>query len=431
LSLIAPEVHAVQFYDDEDFLVETVGRYLAAGLDAGERVIVIASDQRRSSFMRYLVAHWAHMDCETERAILLSANDTLSAFMRDGMPDPAAFRAFIAATVRAARAGGEISGVRAYGEMVDVLWRSGNAKGAIQLEELWQEAAQIHGFALLCAYAMGNFDEAGDIERFLEICDKHSHVLPTEDFTELLEALGHPNEGRCLPRHEGTQTETDVAFRKLLLGALGRELRHPLNTLLTTARLILSDPDSASRVRLERMVSSGARMRRAIDQIADLTHAGLPESVPVRLKDDQAVGLLVAKVVEEIRAANPGRYIELHAKCPCITRLDPDRFRQVVSTLVDNALEHGDESTIAVTVTGTPAFVRVSVHNYGLPIDATLIPLLFDPFRRAAALRPRNGSLGLGLYICDRIVAAHGGRIDVHSSADEGTCFEVVIPTRT
>jgi signal transduction histidine kinase len=208
-------------------------------------------------------------------------------------------------------------------------------------------------------------------------------------------------------------------------------LRHPLNTLLTTARLILSEPDSGSRARLERMVSNGVRMRRAVDQIADLTHAGLEEGIPVRRKDAQAVGMLVAKVVAEARAANPGRAIELRAECPCIASLDPERFGQVVWTLVSNALEHGDARPIAVTVTGTPHFVRVGVHNHGKPIEPALIPLLFDPFRRTAALRPRPGSLGLGLYICDRIVAAHDGRIDVRSSEAKGTRFEVVIPTRS
>jgi hypothetical protein len=364
LSQVAPEVHAIQFYEDEDFLVETVGRFLAAGIDAGERVIVVADEQRRSSLIRDLV----HVGCEPDRATFLSAHDTLSRFMRGGMPDAAAFAAFVDCVLKGARArSAGACRARVYGEMVDLLWRNGNAKAALRLEDLWNEAAEAHEFARLCACATETFNEAGDIERFLELCDKHSHVLPTEAFTELLDDGTRPEYVGALERRGSAQIESDVAFRELI--------------------------------------------------------------VPFRPRDDQPVDVLVGMVVEEIRAANPGRTVEFHVECRCVARMDPERFRQMISTLVDNALEHGDARPITVTVSGTPDFVHIGVHNHGPPIRPASMPLLFDAFH-GTALHSNTGSLGLGLYLCDRITAAHGGRIDVRSSEEEGTCFEVVMPTR-
>jgi hypothetical protein len=98
--------------------------------------------------------------------------------------------------------------------MVDVLWRNGNATAALRLEDLWNEAAETHKFARLCAYATETFDQAGDIERFLELCDKHSHVLPTEAFTELLEDGTRPEQARILERQESAPTKSDVASGK-------------------------------------------------------------------------------------------------------------------------------------------------------------------------------------------------------------------------
>src|SRR3954464_2215397 len=71
---------------------------------------------------------------------------------------------------------------RAYGEMVDVLWKDGNIDGAIAVEELWNELATKYSFSLLCAYSMGNFFKEAHTHSFKQICGTHGNVLPTEEF---------------------------------------------------------------------------------------------------------------------------------------------------------------------------------------------------------------------------------------------------------
>jgi signal transduction histidine kinase len=169
-------------------------------------------------------------------------------------------------------------------------------------------------------------------------------------------------------------------------------------------------------------------MHRMIAQILDVTRARLGDGIPVTPDKVSDISFVVAKIVEEMRAANPGRTIDLRVEGPCLVQIDGDRFEQVVSNLLGNAVAHGAPGKpIRVTVSPRENTASVSVHNEGTPIDPASLPTLFDPFQRG---RPNRGSdgLGLGLYISENIVRAHGGEIRVESSADRGTQFEAIIP---
>jgi signal transduction histidine kinase len=178
--------------------------------------------------------------------------------------------------------------------------------------------------------------------------------------------------------------------------------------------------------RIERLITSGLRMERMITQLLDVTRARLADGIPVERGAEQDLATIVGKIVDEVRAAHPTRSIEVRAE-PCRARIDADRFEQVISNLLGNAISHGDpQRPIRVEVATRGPLASVGVHNYGPPIDPELVPRLFDPFKRAVWGKGRVEGLGLGLYIVERIVAAHGGKIEVESTKEAGTRFEAI-----
>jgi PAS domain S-box-containing protein len=169
--------HEVQFYEDEQFLTDAVAAFLDAGARAGDTLVVIATEVHRESFCRQLESRGVDVPAmlSAGRLTLLDARETLSKFMQKGQPDRTLFEQVIGrlvATLAAALPPG--TRLRAYGEMVDLLWRDGRQDAAIHLEELWNDLQRQHSFTLLCAYAMASFyNEPADITR---VCGTHSHV---------------------------------------------------------------------------------------------------------------------------------------------------------------------------------------------------------------------------------------------------------------
>jgi phosphoserine phosphatase RsbU/P len=102
----------------------------------------------------------------------------------------------------------------------------------------------------------------------------------------------------------------------------------------------------------------------------------------------------------------------------------------VIESLLTNALEHGREDLpVQVSVRSGANHAEIEVRNWGNPIPPELLPLIFDPFRRAAERkRMKSVGLGLGLYLAMQVVRAHHGTIDVESSAEDGTVFRVSLP---
>ena len=140
---------------------------------------------------------------------------------------------------------------------------------------------------------------------------------------------------------------------------------------------------------------------------------------------------VVTKIVEEARGASPHAEIAVETHGDPRARIDSDRFEQVVSNLIGNALTHGDQARpIRVTLASLPEGARLSVHNYGKPIEPEFLPLIFNPFARAEKPQGRSAGLGLGLYVSERIIAGHHGKLTVTSSDDGGTLFEVLLPRR-
>jgi hypothetical protein len=105
---------------------------------------------------------------------MLDAEEILGTFIVDHAPVGSLFRRSIGGVIEQTLRGRERTPVRAYGEMVDVLWKQGKTEAAIRVEVLWNNLAESHTFSLLCGYSIGNFYKEND--KYREICDLHSHV---------------------------------------------------------------------------------------------------------------------------------------------------------------------------------------------------------------------------------------------------------------
>ena len=182
--------HLVQFYESDDQLVESLSQYLLAGLAAGEPLVLIATPAHRSAFAAALTAKG--FDAETlvasDRLTMLDARETLALFMRDDVPVPELFYNTVGALLRRVRTQHHATTIRAYGEMVDVLWRDGNSSAALALEGLWNVLAQQQMFSLYCAYAIGQFYRNDGGPGIEAVCATHSHVLDNGEEVAALRA---------------------------------------------------------------------------------------------------------------------------------------------------------------------------------------------------------------------------------------------------
>ncbi len=99
-----------------------------------------------------------------------------------------------------------------------------------------------------------------------------------------------------------------------------------------------------------------------------------------------------------------------------------------MTNLISNALKYGSpDAEVVLRTQGAQDWVQLEVHNQGTPIAPDLVPVLFEPMQRGT-LPHSDKSVGLGLYIVKDIVSAHGGSIEVTSTADAGTLFSVRLP---
>ena len=169
-------LHAVRFYPDAVSLSYIVADFLADGLRANQPAIIIARPEHSAAITAQLQElGWDVLLLqERDSLLVLDAHQLLSRFMVEGLPDGARFTRVMAPILAQAARANAGRPTRAYGEMVDVLWKAGQTVAAIRLEMLWNHLAHTYEFELLCGYAMGSFYKDTAVE---EIGDQHTHVV--------------------------------------------------------------------------------------------------------------------------------------------------------------------------------------------------------------------------------------------------------------
>jgi hypothetical protein len=183
---IGSKGHAVQFYTQDDHLLDLLTRYVGTALVGGDVAVVAATPVHHNLLLKRLKARGFDVSIARQegRFLPLDAAATLSAFMRDGRPDESRFMQLAEQLVtRATEAAGPHARIVAFGEMVSLLWAEGRPEAAIRLEELWNQFAQNHVFSLCCAYPMHVFDDR-HAAQFLKVCAQHSFVFPASAATQ-------------------------------------------------------------------------------------------------------------------------------------------------------------------------------------------------------------------------------------------------------
>jgi PAS domain S-box-containing protein len=175
--------HFVQFYENDEFLIESLSGFAGAALRDDGSSVVIATPEHQSELNRKLVACGIDV-AETEasgRYVVLDARATLSQIMSGRSIDDKRFDEHIGGVI--GRMTKNNRRLHAFGEMVALLWDDGNRDAAIQLEHQWNKLAVQHRFALLCAYPIASFNGSATGDGIQDVCSCHSKVLPAESYS--------------------------------------------------------------------------------------------------------------------------------------------------------------------------------------------------------------------------------------------------------
>jgi signal transduction histidine kinase len=224
------------------------------------------------------------------------------------------------------------------------------------------------------------------------------------------------------------RTET-LRLNEMFSALLAHDLRNPLSAILASAQLLKRrSAEPAAQETAARILSSGAHMRRLIEDMLDLARVRLAGGIVIK-RELTDIKALVERVVREHQAAAPERVIDTGCAGDCRAYVDAERIAQVASNLIGNALKHGEAGgTVTVHLDGTGAReITLTVANSGT-IPPDIVEHLFDPFRGGQRPPGRSEGLGLGLYIVNQIVKAHGGRVDVDTGRNQHTVLRVAIP---
>jgi two-component system, sensor histidine kinase and response regulator len=263
--------------------------------------------------------------------------------------------------------------------------------------------------------------EAGAVDFIYKPIEPHILKNKAEVFFELY----RQRQALCVELNDRTET---LRLNELFSALLAHDLRSPLSAMLASARLLQRrTEDQAALEAGARIVASGNRMARMIEDMLDLARARLGGGIIVK-REAADFKALVERALREHQAAAPERPIDAGYVGNFAGYWDPERIAQVASNLIGNALKHGSrEAQIQVRLDGTdPDQVTLTVKNGGT-IPPHILPHLFDPFRGGQRESGRGEGLGLGLYIVSQIVQAHDGRVDV-KTGDGETAFHVRLP---
>lgn len=459
--------HFVQFYESDVFLLDSVTRYVAEGLRAGDGCVVIATEAHRAALAAKLLGHGFDVvnDGLGDRYFAFDAQETLSRFFVNDALKPDLFDEIIGGIVRNIGKSGRH--IRAFGEMVALLAADGKFETATELEQLWNGLRTKHEFALFCAYSLSNF--SGDTSgALLNVCGEHSQVLPAESYNAL---RGAEDRLRAIVvlQQKARELESEVAERKKVEAAL-RSATDELKKLLISEQLARAEAEMSNRMKDEFLATVSHELRTPLNAIIGWTHllrngklnsesmeravgtiernaraqAQLVEDlldvsrvISGRLRLDIGtvdVAAIINAAIDSVQPAASSKEIQIEVTLdPAIRHIsgDANRLQQIVWNLLSNAIKFTpSKGRVDVCLKRKDKDVQISVSDTGNGIDPAFVPFIFDRFRQAdAGTTRRYGGLGLGLSIVRHLVELHGGSVAAQSDGEgKGATFTITLP---
>jgi len=450
--------HTVQFYEDDDFLCGEVARFLAAGLQQGETALVVAGEKHRRGVASALEAGGVQLEAlrADGRLLELDAEETLERFMlgtlRDGMPDEPSFQRVVGGLVQSLLARSGSPGLRAFGEMVDLLVEHGNGPAALQLEALWNELRRIHSFQLFCAYSMGHFGRAEDAETFRCVCDAHALVHPHEGYAE---DQSEQDKGRHIAdlQQRAGALEAEIALRKRLerslreeharleeadrrkdefIAILSHELRNPLAPILTALDVMDVRGDTGSKREREIIRRQARHLSALVEDLLDVSR--LARGTVTLQKEFVELSSIADTAIEMTASLFTPGGPELEVSIPAAglpVEADTVRLPQAFANLLTNAARFSQpHGRVGLKAERSGSEVVVTVEDEGVGIVPERLEEIFTPFVQGRQGNDRSaGGLGLGLAVVRALVDLHGGNVHAESGgAGKGSRFVVRLP---
>jgi signal transduction histidine kinase/CheY-like chemotaxis protein len=456
--------HFVQFYEADGFLLNSLSGFIGTALNAGDGALVVATRAHREGLEGLLQANG--LDVITARArgqyVTLDAAETLSRFMVDGSPELGRFNEVIGNVIESVMDGRNC--VRAFGEMVALLWAEGNYAAAIRLEELWSDLQKNYSFSLFCAYPMNGFSGEKLVEPLTGVCSAHSRVIPAESYADLVNQddrlraiiqlqqkaktlqaeIRQREEAQeelraSLVREQMARAEAESANRMKdeFLATVSHELRTPLNAIMGWSHMLRGGRlDQATMARAFETIDRNAKSQaQLIEDILDVSRV-----ITGRLRLNMGpvdVASVINSAIDSVQLAASSKGIHLEVTLdPSVrhTLGDSGRLQQVLWNLLANAIKFTPSGgKVEVRVERANASLQVCVSDTGQGISAEFLPFIFDRFRQADSTSTRaHGGLGLGLAIVRHLVDLHGGTVQVDSAGlGKGATFTIKLPLTT
>lgn len=263
--------------------------------------------------------------------------------------------------------------------------------------------------------------EKGAVDFLYKPVDPHMLVNKARVFFDL------QRQRHALARELQERTEA-LYINEMFMAVLSHDLRTPLSAIMAVATALqrVSDPGKVQTL-ASSVHQAGRRMSRMIEDLLDVTrarqHGGL--TIVPAVTD---LAALAQRVVQEVRAAHPERYLRLQQQGDLQGAWDAERLGQMLANLLGNAMHHGaSDQPVELLLDGSAADEVVLRVSNGGEIPPELLHQLFAPFRGRRSQPGQHQGLGLGLFIVHQIVLAHGGRIEA-ASCDGRTGFTVTLP---